>query len=260
MGLINQEGYYKGVITSGGFGVTQKGLPQSIWMLKASEVYDPEGEEYLPADSESDEITAYLCMFNHDGKENFNNPRIKKITGWDGADFNVLSEMDLEGVELSFRVEYGKGDYAGKIGVNGVDVPDASPTRSVSKLDKPAIDALQARFAGQLAKTKAPVVAASAKSKGKGAATAKGKGKKPSGRPKTSASAQTTEPVGKCTADDAYNECFALSGAVEGEPSGDVLNDVWTEERKKVNEDEVQITEEQWFVIKGAVIKRTSKV
>ena len=76
MGLINQECYCKGVIVSGGFGVTGSGLPQSIWMLKASEVYDPEGEEYLPADSEADEMTAYLCMFNHDGKENFNNPKI----------------------------------------------------------------------------------------------------------------------------------------------------------------------------------------
>jgi hypothetical protein len=253
MGLINQEGYYKGVIVSGGFGVTQKGLPQSIWMLKASEVYDPEGEEYLPADSEADEMTAYLCMFNHDGKENFNNPKIKKITGWDGGDFNDLSEMDLEGVELSFRVEYGKGDYADRLGVNGVDMPDASPTRTVTKLDKPEIDALQARFAGALAKGKAPVKAASAKGKGKG----KGKGK-PTGRPtalKTEAAV-----VGKCTSQEAYDECFALSGSEGGDELEDKLNQVWTEEAKKVNVDEDKITDEEWFEIKGRVSKRTSTV
>ena len=68
MGLINAEGFYKGTIVSGAFGVTKSGLPQSVWMLKASEVYDEEGQEYLPADSVADEITAYLCMFNHDGE------------------------------------------------------------------------------------------------------------------------------------------------------------------------------------------------
>jgi hypothetical protein len=262
MSTINQEGFYKGVIVSGGFSVTGSGLPRSIWMLKASEVYDPEGQEYLPADSEADEITAYLCMFNHDGKENFNNPRIKKITGWDGGDFNDLSEMDLEGVELSFRVEYGTKEYADKLGVNGVDVPDASPTRSVTKLDKAAIDVLQAKYAGGLAKTKAPAKAVSAKWKG-AAAKSKGKGAatKPTGRPTApKPTAKTDAVVGKCTCQEAYNECFALSGSEGGDELEKAMNKVWTEEAAAVNVDEAKITDEEWFEIKGRVVKRTSKV
>jgi len=254
MGLINSAGYYKGVITSGAFGVTGKGLPQSIWMLKASEVYDPEGQEYLPADSEADEITAYLCMFNHDGKENFNNPRIKKITGWDGADFNVLSEMDLEGVELSFRVEYGKNEYADRLGVNGVDVPDASLTRSVEKLDKAAIDALQARYAGVLAATKAPVKAVSAKGKKATAPKTPGKPKKPT------APKPTAVVVGKCTDQEAYDAVYALSGATEGDDVEQDLNKQWTAVVATYNADEAQITPEEWYAIKETLLKAFSKV
>lgn len=251
MGLINAEGFYKGVIVSGAFGVTGSGLPQSVWMLKATEVYDPEGQEYLPADSEADEITAYLCMFNHDGKENFNNPKIKKVTGWDGGDFNALSELDLEGVELSFRVEYGRGEYADKLGVNGVDIPDASPTRSVAKLDKTAIDALQAKYAGNLAKTKAPVKAVSAK--GKKAAT-----KPKAGRPKAPTTpAATTAAVGKCSADDAYNECDSLK---RDDVTEEALQALWVAEVAKVNVDETKITESEWFEIKTAILAQISKV
>jgi hypothetical protein len=252
MGLINAEGFYKGVIVSGGFGVTAKGLPQSVWMLKASEVYDEEGQEFLPADGEADEITAYLCMFNHDGKENFNNPKIKKITGWDGGDFNALSEMDLEGVELSFRVEYGKREYADRLGVNGVDVVDASPTRTVTKLDKAAIDALQAKYAGALASTKAPIKAVSAKSKKAPKAPAK-----PKGRP----SAPKAEAVGKCSADDAYNECFALrrTDGPDAVTEAD-LNERWQNLVATYNVDETKITEEEWYKIKATLLAAISKV
>lgn len=253
MGLINQEGYYKGVIVSGGFGVTAKGLPQSVWMLKATEVYDEDGQEYLPADSEADEITAYLCIFNHDGSENFNNPHIKKVTGWDGADFNVLSELDLTDVELSFRVGYGKDDYADKLGVNGVDVPDASPTRTVAKLNKAQIDALQAKHAVALAKTKAPVKAASVK-----AATVKGKGKgKTSGRPTAPKTEANAEAVGKCTVDDAYNECFALK---RDDVSEKALNKLWVAAEAAVNVDANKITEEEYYVIKTDILKKIGKV
>ena len=249
MGLINQEGFYKGTIVSGAFGVTAKGLPQSVWMLKASEVYDEDGQEFLPADSEADEITAYLCMFNHDGKENFNNPKIKKITGWDGGDFNDLSEMDLTDLELSFRVEYGKGDYTDRLGVNGVDVPDASPTRTVTKLDKAAIDALQAKYAPAMAKTKAPVKAVSAKGKGKDKPTAAAKGKKPK-PPKAAA-------VGKCTDQEAYDACYNLK---RDDVTDERLDELWVKMVAQVNEDETAITPEEWYAIKEKLLKVTAKV
>ncbi len=259
MGFINTDGYFKGVIVSGEFGQSKNGLPQEIWMLKATEIYDEEGEEYLPVDSEADEITAYLTMFNHDDSENFNTSQIKKITGWDGADFNVLANMDLTGVELSWRVGYGKGDYADKLGVNKVDVPDASPTRAVTKLAKEDVVALQARYAPVLAATKAPVKAASAKT---GKKTAKKTSKKSPAKPtpKAPPQAKPDAVVGKCTDQEAYTECFALSGSEGGDELEKALNIVWSEEVAKVNVDEAKISEEEWYTIKEQVSKRTSKV
>ena len=255
MGFINIDGYFKGVIVSGEFGRSKGELPQEIWMLKATEIYDEEGEEYLPVDSEADEITAYLTMYNHDDSENFNTPQIKKITGWDGADFNVLANMDLTGVELSWRVGYGKGDYADKLGVNKVDLPDASPTRAVTKLAKEDVAALQARYAPVLAANKTAPKAASAKTAKK---MVKKTNKKPTPKPPTPP--KTAAVVGKCTDQEAYTECFALSGSEGGDELEKALNVVWAEEVAKVNVDEAKITDEEWFEIKGRVVKRTSKV
>ncbi|KKK66985.1 hypothetical protein LCGC14_2958610, partial [marine sediment metagenome] len=184
---------------------------------------------------------------------------IKKVTGWDGADFNVLAGMDLTGVEVSWRVGYGKGDYADKLGVNKVDLPDASPTREVTKLAKEDVAALQARYAPVLAVNKTAPKAASAKGKGTTAAKGKGKGKgKPPAEPPTSP--KTAAVVGKCTDQEAYTECFALSGSEGGDELEKALNIVWSEEVAKVNVDEAKISEEEWFEIKGRVVKRTSKV
>ncbi len=257
MGLINQEGFFRGHIVSGEFNQTAKGLPREEWALKAEEMFDPDTQEFLPVDAEADEITAYLVMFNHDDSENFNTPQIKKLTGWDGANFNVLASIDLAGIKLSFQVNYGRGDYADKLGVDKVDMPDATSSRSAAKLDKATIDALQARFAGPLAKNQ--VAAKPVSAKDKKAAAAKAKASNPT-RP---AASRPTTPkptaavVGKCSAEDAYNECFALK---RDDVTDDKLNKVWFKEVALVNEDEAKIIPEEWYRIKEQVVQQTAKV
>lgn len=253
MGVINQTGFFKGHIVSGEFSKTKAGLPQSIWMLKATEVYDGDNQEYLSADSEADEITAFLTMYNHDDSENFNTPQIKKLTGWDGANFNDLADMDLTGLELSFQVAYGRGDYADRLGVDRIDVPDTTPGRTVAKLDKAEVDALQAKYAGVLAATKAPTKAVSAKTAKKATKKAKAKAK---GRP-TPPKPPKTEPVGKCTDQEAYDACYELK---RDDVTEDALNELWGVEVAKVNDDEAKITEEQWFQIKETILKEIGKV
>lgn len=255
MSLINITGYFKGTIVSGEFNKSKSGLPQEIWILKASEIYDEENQEYLPVDDEHDEITAYLTLFNHDDSENFNGPQIKKLTGWDGGDFNVLADLDLAGIELSFSVEYGRGDFADRLGVGKVDVPDASPGRTVSKLAKEDVQALQARYAGVLAATKIPTMAVSAKGKkadtAKTLTTPKAKVTKPPAKPKTTAA------VGKCTGQEAYDACYSLK---QNDVTDERLDELWVKMVAQVNEDEAKISEKEWFQIKEKLLKVTAKV
>jgi len=267
MGLINQVGYFKGYIVDGGLGQSSGGLPQEEWALKAEEVYDGDNQEYVPVDNEHDEITAYLILMSYKDKETKTAQQIKKITGWDGASYVDLCEMDLANVPLSFLVEENTYEGNTTLQVSWVAEPEAPPTRSVSKISKEDAQALQQRYAGILASTKAPTKAASAKS-GKPAATepetktetepkTTAKGKKTSSKTIRPIAPKTTTPVGKCSADDAYNTCHKLK---RDDVTVEKLNELWTAAAAEVNKDEAKITEEQWFQIKENLLKAVSKV
>jgi len=259
MGLINIEGYFKGTIIDGGLGQSSGGFPQEVLALKATEVYDPDGDEYLPVDSEHDEITAYLILISSKDKETKSAQQLKKIINWNGASFVDLCEMDLADIPLSFRVEENTYEGNTTLQVKWVAEPDASPTRTVSKISKEDAQALQARYASVLASTKTPTKAVSAKGK---KTTAKGKAKK--GRPVAPKTPAADAPVGKCTADEAYNECYKLSGATDGDEIEKKLNNLWQAEEAKAsvmyNGDPDKITEEQWYEIKTTILKQVSKV
>ncbi len=252
MGLINQECYCKGTIIDGGLGQSRGGLPQEEWYLKATEVWDEENGEYLPVDEDHDEITAYLILMSYKDKETKSAQQVKKVLGWNGANYPELTEIERADVPVSFRVKFGTGDYAENLQVSWVAEPDASPIRAVSKISKEDAAVLQARYAGALATTAAPVKAASAKTAKK---TTKKTSKKPPAKPP-----KTDAVVGKCTDQEAYTECFALSGSEGGDEIEEKLNTVWEEEVTKVNVDEAKIKDEEWFEIKGRVAKRTSTV
>lgn len=271
MGLINTIGYFKGFIVDGALGQSSGGLPQEVWALKATEIYDEENQEYLPVDDEHDEITAYLILMSYKDKETKTAQQVKKITGWDGASFVDLHGVDLIDMPLSWRVEENTYEGNTTLQVSWVAEHDASPTRTVSKISKEDAQALQARYASILASTKAPVKAVSAKTAAVGKSGAKKFSKldKPSTRPKPKAPAKPRAPrkkvalkppkttVGKCTADDAYNACYELK---RDDVTEDALNDLWQTTVAAVNVDEAKITEEQWYEIKETILKQVSKV
>lgn len=256
MGLINTVGYFKGTIVDGGLGQSSGGLPQEVWALKATEVYDEEGQEYLPVDDEHDEIMAYLILMSYKDKMTKSAQQVQKVTGWDGASFVDLAEIDRTDMELSFRVEENTYEGNTTLQVSWVAEPDASPTRTVNKISKEDAAALQARYASAM--TKAPAKAVSAKKTTKKTGK-KPAGKKPAGRPKPPAPKPTvkTEPVGKCTDQEAYDACYELK---RDDVTEERLNELWQKFVAQVSDDEATITEEQWFEIKTKLLKVTAKV
>jgi hypothetical protein len=253
MGLINTTGYFRGYIVDGALGQSSGGFPQEVLSLKATEIYDEENQEYLPVDAEHDEIMAYLILISSKDKETKSAQQLKKITGWDGASFVDLHGMDLADVPLSFRVEERTYEGNTSLQVQWVAEPDASPTRTVAKITKEDAQALQARYAGVLAATKAAPKPVSAKGKGKEA----GKGKKPTTPKPTVPKPKADKPVGKCTDQEAYDACYSLK---RDDVTKEALNDLWLKTVAEVNKDEAAITPEQWFQIKETVLKQVSKV
>lgn len=275
MSLINQEGFYHGTIVDGGLSQSTGGFPQEVLALQATEVYDPDNDEYLLADAENSEITAYLVLIDGKDRETLNTKQLKKIIDWNGASFVDLAGMDLAGVDIAFRVEARTYKENTTLQVTWVDTLDATPFRTVQKLTKEEATALQQRYAGVLASTKAAVKPASAPVKAPmtddqaaaaktqtatqtiaAAKAAKPKATKPkAAKPKAPKPPKAT--VGKCTADDAYNTCYSLKQDVI---TDDQLNELWLKAVAAVNEDESKITEEQWYGIKESLLKQISKV
>jgi len=257
MELINVEGYFKGTIVEGELGQSSGGLPQEEWSLKATEVYDEENQEYIPVDNEHNEITAYLILMSYKDKETKTAQQVKKITGWDGASYVELQEMDLAGIPLSWRVKENTYEGNTTLQVSWVAEPEASPNRSVSKITKEEAQALQQRYAGVLASTKAPVKAKSAKAPAVKPAATKPKATKPkAGKPPAAPKPPKTT-AGKCSADDAYNACYSLK---RDDVTTEKLNELWSAAVAEVNADEAKITEEQWFEVKETLLKAVSKV
>ena len=262
--LINQAGDYRGVIVDGGLGESKNGLPQEVLSLKAAEVYDDETQEWLPADTESNEIMAYLVLFDKKDNPIFHCDALKKVTGWDGASFVKLSELNLADVPIQFHVEENTYQENTTLQVANIREYDAEPGRSVRKLDKEGVSALQAKYASVLSSTKAPAKPTSAPGKGKG----KGKSTKPTATPpkaptttKPAARPATTAPVGKCTADEAWDACTSLR---KDKVSDEDLSGIWQVEVGKVltaeKIEETDVTLEQWFTIKETILKQIGKV
>jgi hypothetical protein len=275
MNLINQTGFYHGVITDAGLSQSTGGFPQEVMVLKALKVYDPDSESYLPADPEANEITTYLVLIDSKDRETRNSQQLKKITGWDGASFVTLSEMNMVDMPVAFRVEENTFNENTTLKVTWVDTLDAAPTRTVQKLDAKDVQALQARYAQVLASTKVAAKPVSAKTVNTlvhapiqtlasvptptlAPETPKASDKPKVGRPpKGTPKLPKATVVGKCSADDAYTACYSLK---RDDVTDDALNEAWLKAVAAVNEDESKITEEQWFQIKEVVLRQTSKV
>lgn len=267
--MINQTGFYHGVITDAGLSQSTNGFPQEVLALKALEVYDPDTDAYLPADPEADEITAYLVLIDSKDRLTKTCQQLKKIIQWDGASLVALGEMNLADVPIAFRVEERTYNENTTLQVTWIDTVDASPTRTVQKLDAKDVQALQVRYASVLATTKTPAKPASAPANTPVAPVASvpivstvsvvpiaaPKAPKAPRAPRTPKA--PTTPVGKCTADEAYNTCYSLK---RDDVTDDALNEAWLKVVAAVNVDESKITDEQWFEIKEILLKQISKV
>jgi len=258
MELINQKGYYRGVITDSGLSQSTNGFPQEVLALRADEVYDPDSDEWLPADPEANEITWYGVLISSKDKETKNCEQLKKVTEWDGASFVELSQMNMVDIPIQFRVEPNTYKEVTTLQVSWIDPIGASPSGNrLINIDAADVAALQARYASVLASTKAAPKAVSAVSTPKTATKPKTpKATKPKATKPTAPKAPKAV-VGKCTADEAYTTCYNLK---RDDVTDDALNDIWLAEVAKVNADESKITDEQWFTIKESVLGQVSKV
>ena len=260
MRLINTKNVYRGVIADAGFSQSTGGFPQEVLSLRAVEVYDPETDTWLPADPEANEITWYGVLIDSKDKETKNAQQLKKITGWTGASFVDLSQMNLVDVPIQFRVEPNTYKEVTTLQVSWIDITDAPPFRTVQKLDAADVVALQSRYASVLASTKSAAKPVSAVSAPK---TVTKPVVKPVVKPKATKPTAKKPPVvpktivGKCNADEAYTACYNLK---RDDVTDDALNGIWLVEVAKVNADESKITDEQWFVIKESVLGQVSKV
>ena len=251
MSLIDQTGVYRGLIVDGGLSESSGGFPQEVLSLKSETVYDPESDTWLPADPENNEITFYGVLIDSKDRETLNAKQLKKITGWDGASFVALSEMKIIDLPIQFRVEERTYQENTTLQVTWIDTVDAPPHRTVQKLDKSGVQALQQKYAAVLASTKSAAKPVSAvKPAAKPVA-------KPVSAAKPKPSVPKAKPVGKCTADEAYTACYSLK---RDDVTDDGLNEIWLKVVAEANEDESKITPEQWFAIKESVLRQVSKV
>jgi len=260
MSLINAEGFYHGTIIDGGLSQSTNGFPQEVLALKATEVYDPDTDSYLPWDAENDEITAYLILIDSKDRETKSSQQLKKVIGWDGASFVTLAEMVLTDMPIAFQVKENTYKENTTLQVSWVDTLDAPPFRTVQKCTKEEAVALQQRYASTMASNKAPVKPVSAKAPVKAPAKPKTPVKpKTKGmiKPKPTAPKAPKTTVGKCSADDAYQACYSLK---RDDVTDDQLNEKWLEAVAAVNADESKISEQEWFQIKEGLLKEVSKV
>jgi hypothetical protein len=265
--LISNEGSYRGEILEGGLSESTNGFPQEVLKLKSVEVWDTESQEWLPADPENNEIVWYGVLFDGKDKETLNCKQLKKVTGWAGASFAELDALDLAGVPIQFRVEPHTYNENTTLQVSWIDVHDAVPGKTLRKLDKEGVVALQQRYATILASTKtavkavsAPVSAAPAPKTAPKATASKATNPavpkttpKPKGRPTVPAA----KPSGKCTPDEAWDAVMALK---KDDITEEAMTGIWTDEVYKINPDPDALTPEQWFAVKVSVQKLTSKV
>lgn len=281
--LIQQEGYYKGKVIDGGLGESSGGFPQVVLSLEAVEIFDDASQQYVPADPEANQINYYGVLIDSKSKETLNCKQLKKITGWDGASFVDLAAIAFAELPIQFRVEPHTYNENTTLQVSWIDEPGASPARGVNKLDADGVKALQAKYAGILASTKAAPKAVSAPKSApataakpapaatkpaeatpvtKPAPTPAAVPKKTPGRPpRAPAPAPAKTGVGKCTGDEAWAACVSLK---RDDVTDDQMSEVWaqaiSDTTGDINTKDENIMPEQWFQIKEDVIRQVGKI
>ena len=242
MSLIDREGTFRGIVVDRSVTESSGGYPQFELQLKANEYYDEDDQEWVNwSQVDEKDTTAWLILFDGKNRQTLSFKQIEKIFGWDGASFIDLNNIPFEGVELQFRVK--KNIYEGNetYKVEWIDEHDASPGRTVRKLDADGLKALQAKYASKL-KGKAP---AKAPSKTPSKAPPKAPKKNPAPAPTIS---------GKCTKEEAWNACLDKDLWIEG-MTDEKLSQAWLNALQEIvpNKPDAKVTKEEWFQVKERV-------
>lgn len=165
---IQAPGVYRGIILESALGVTKSEKPQWVgkiaihekWVDSPTELAELGREEPCWADCSSHglETTAFLMLFNSteefsDETAMANYAQLKLVTGWDGTEFDSLTDDAFVGKQILCRLEFGtdyindKGvEVAGQLRCQWIDAYDASPVRQLKSVDADKVKALSAKL------------------------------------------------------------------------------------------------------------------
>ena len=146
MSLINQAGTYRGFIISSGIGASSGGFDQFVANFEAAEKWNEDEQNWIDwRGYEESEIAGYFILFGKDDKPFRNCQQLMKALDWPGRDTDYLNDTDFSMVPVQFRVE--PNTYNGKTSmrVEWIDHADATPGRTVAKLDAAGIKKVNAR-------------------------------------------------------------------------------------------------------------------
>ncbi len=289
MTLIDRAATFRGNIVDHAVSLTKNEYPQFVVQLVANEIWDEEENVWVDwTPYEEREITGYLCLFGSKGEVELNMRQVKAVTGWNGNSFQELNDADLSKVALQFRIEPNTYNEKTTLQVNWIDVADATPGRSVRKLDASELKQLDAKYS-QFLKNSGTKVAPTKKAtkptgptkvtkKGTEPTQAKGPVKKRTKKnidplgpdavppapeeqtaPIPAPPSDPDLPTGHCTKDEAWAAAYTLKAK---EYDDGKIATVWRGAMKKVapGVEQDDFTDEQWFLVKELVLDETAVI
>jgi hypothetical protein len=192
MSKIDRAGTFRGKVLDRSIGESKNGCVQLTLQLQASQLWDETEKVWVDWNYDEVDIYANLYMSSKASKETRSAEQVKKAFGWDGYNVIELQTSDQLRDEIQFRVEEDTYEGNTTLKVNWIDAYDATPGRSLEKLDKTGLAKIQAKWAGVLAGSgKGPVPKSAPPSAPKPAA-------KPKEEPKadpTPPAAETATPI-----------------------------------------------------------------
>lgn len=283
MALIDRTSTFRGRIVDHGVSATKNGFPQWVAQLVALEIYDAEEEKWVDwSQYDVNEITAYQVLFGGDGKATLVVEQLRKITGWSGASFAELNNMDLKETKIQFRVEENTYQEKTSLQVSWIDEYDAVPGRTVRKLSAEDLKALDTQYAKFLKPSAKPVKAptkpkAPTKVKAQGIKPTQPKGpvkkkgaKDPLGPPEKAELHEHTQlpktppppsspdlPTGNCTKAEAWSTVYELKAKKYDDEK---IAKIWTKALLEVAPgiEQDDVTDEQWFLVREKVLAETA--
>lgn len=279
MAEVDRTGTFRCCPVDTGVGVSKNNFPQFIAQVRLLEYWDEDEKIWVPWEEYEQEITVYAILFGYGKKSQkleptLNHTQVSKVLNWDGTDFVYLAETDFSDVKFQVRID--ENTYEGASSpyqVGWIDEYDAEPGRKIRKLDAEEVKDLNKQFALLLKKTgkkaapaKAPAkktATEATKDTKKKTQTEAAKTKVPTVPPKAApkvpaAKPDPTMPTGKCTKQEAWETVVEMK---DNSCDDKQLKAAWLAALASVAPDteEENITDEQWFTIRDAVLDDVGK-